>query len=102
MNMKQSLRTGATPSEQDAYNQLRCYTLAHGDPASVHQHVVDAFAAQTTDDHNKPITLGFALIGLFLHVERQFSGRKVQQAHMRWPVDAFCGTGTTGAATWHL
>lgn len=50
MKMTQSPRIGATPSEPDAYNQLRCYTLVHGDPAFIHQHVVDAFAAQMEKD----------------------------------------------------
>ncbi len=81
--MKNPARTGATPSEQDAYGELCCYTLAHGDPGFIHQLVVDAFAAQTADEHTKPITLAFALIGLYLHVERRFSGKQVQQAHMR-------------------
>jgi hypothetical protein len=69
-------------SNQDAYDELCCYTLAHGDPSFIHQHVLDAFAAQTADERTKPIGLAFALIGLYLHVERQFSGREVQRAHM--------------------
>jgi Family of unknown function (DUF5946) len=80
------------PSERDAYHELSAYTLTHGDPAFIHQHVVDAFAAQHADDHTKAITLTFALVGLYLHVERAWSGRQVQLAHMklaqrkrRWP-----------------
>ena len=69
-------------SNQDAYNELCCYTLAHGDRSFIHQHVVDAYAAQTADDRTKPIGLAFALIGLYLHVEKHFSGREVQRAHM--------------------
>ncbi len=68
-------------SNDDAYNELCCYTLTHGDPAFIHQHVVDAFAAQNADEHTKPIKLTFALIGLYLHVEKEFSGREVQRAH---------------------
>jgi hypothetical protein len=68
-------------SNEDAYNELCCYTLTHGDPAFIHQHVVDAFAAQNADERTKPIKLTFALIGLYLHVEKQFSGREVQRAH---------------------
>ena len=80
-------------AEQHAYNELCYYTLAHGDPAFIHQHVVDAFAAQTADENTKPIKITFALVGLYLHVEKQFSGRQVQLAHMKlgrekeaWPV----------------
>jgi hypothetical protein len=44
--------------------------------------VVDAFAAQSADDFTKRIKLTFALVGLYLHVERRFTGREVQQAHI--------------------
>ena len=37
-------------ADEDAYNELCCYTLTHGDPAFIHQHVVDAFAVQTADE----------------------------------------------------
>lgn len=66
-----------------AYDELCCYTLAHGKPEFIHQYVVDAFAAQTADEQTKPIKLTFALVGLYLHVEKQVSGREVQQMHMR-------------------
>lgn len=68
--------------ERQAYEELCCYTLAYGDAAFIHQHVVDAFAAQHADENSKPIGLTFALVGLYLHVERQFTGRQVQRAHM--------------------
>jgi hypothetical protein len=68
-------------SQEQACHQLACYTLARGDPAFIHQHVVDAYAAQTADADTKPITLAFALIGLYLHVERGFTGRQVQRVH---------------------
>ena len=67
---------------QEAYDELCCYTLAHGDPGFIHQHVVDAFIAQNADRNTKRIGLAFALIGLYLHLEKQFSGKDVQQAHM--------------------
>jgi len=82
-------------SGRAAYDDLRCYTIAHGAASFIHQHVVDAFAAQTANAHTKPIALTFALVGLYLHVEKQFSGKQVQRAHMRlarqkqpWPVIA--------------
>src|SRR5262249_15877068 len=69
-------------TSEEAYNELCCYTLAHRDPSFIHQHVVDAFAAQHADEKTKPIKLTFALVGLYLHVEKQFSGKRVQQVHM--------------------
>ena len=65
-----------------AYEELQCYTLARGDSTFIHQHVVDAWAAQQADVQTKPIALTFALVGLYLHLERGFTGRQVQQAHM--------------------
>lgn len=72
-----------TISNRDAYNELSCYTLAHGHPSFIHQHVVDAFAAQEADANTKAIALTFALAGLYLHVEKGLSGRQVQLAHMK-------------------
>ncbi len=72
---------GAAP-EQDAYDALQVYTLEHGDPRFLHQHVVDAWAAQHAREDSKPIAPAFALIGLYLHLERGCSGRDVQRAHM--------------------
>jgi hypothetical protein len=66
--------------EQDAYDQVRYYTLSLGDPAFIHQHVVDAFIAQHADENTKPIAITFALVGLYLHVEKGFSGQQVQRA----------------------
>jgi len=71
-----------TFSEQDLQHELSYYTLAHGDPAFIHQHIVDAFAAQHATPDSKPIQIVFALIGLYLHLECGFSGRQVQRAHM--------------------
>jgi hypothetical protein len=70
-------------SEQHLQDELSYYTLSHGDPAFIHQHIVDAFAAQNATDLDKPIKIVFALIGLYLHLERGFNGREVQKAHMR-------------------
>jgi len=68
--------------EDRAYDDLCGYTLSRGDSSFIHQHVVDAFALQRADERSKPIGVAFALVGLYLHVERQWSGRRVQQAHM--------------------
>ncbi len=70
---------------QASYNELSYYTLALRDPAFIHQHIVDAFAAQTADEHTRPIKLTFALAGLYLHVEKGFTGRQVQLRTCSWP-----------------
>ena len=71
-----------TITEADAYNELQGYTLMLRDEAFIHQHVVDAWMAQHADETTKPIGLTFALVGLYLHFERGFSGRQVQLAHV--------------------
>jgi hypothetical protein len=70
-------------TDEDLYNQLAYYTLAHPSPTFIHQHVVDAYAAQHATEATKPITIVFALVGLYLYVEKNFSGRQVQKAHMQ-------------------
>src|SRR4051812_19228702 len=67
----------------ESQEELLCYTLAHRDPAFIHQHAVDAITAQRADEHTKPVALNFALIGLYLHLEKGFTGKQVQQMHMR-------------------
>ena len=69
-------------AERAAYDALACYTMAHGDPAFIHQHIVDAFGAQQADADTKPVRVFFSLAGLYLHLERGFTGREVQRAHM--------------------
>ena len=69
-------------SELEQYYMLTYYTLAHPDPSFVHQHVVDAFTAQTAGAETKPIAVAFALFGLYLFIERGTSGRDVQRVHM--------------------
>jgi len=67
----------------EAYDELYVYAMGR-DPASfILQHVVDAHAAQTATPVSRAITLVFALVGLYLHVERGWSGKQVQQIHMR-------------------
>jgi Family of unknown function (DUF5946) len=70
-------------AERQAYDELCAYTLTHGNVAFIHQHVVDAWAAQHASASSKPIGVTFALAGLYLHVERGLTGRQVQLAHMR-------------------
>jgi hypothetical protein len=69
--------------DQEQYHALACYSLAHPRASFIHQHVVDAYAAQHVTEKTKPIATAFALIGLYLHVEKGWSGREVQRAHMK-------------------
>jgi hypothetical protein len=56
--------------------------LAHGDPRFIHQHLVDAYGAQHVRQSKSTIGAAFALTGLYLTVERGFTGRQVQKMHM--------------------
>ena len=64
-------------------NELSYYTLAHQDPKFIHQHLVDAYGAQHVVPQSKStIGAAFTLAGLYLAVERGFTGRQVQKMHM--------------------
>lgn len=78
---------------RDAYDELYAYTMGRGGDSFILQHVVDAFGAQTANENSRPTGVIFALAGLYLHVERRYSGRRVQRVHMQlgqrkrqWPV----------------
>ncbi|WP_344981025.1 DUF5946 family protein [Compostibacter hankyongensis] len=71
------------PPQDEPYNQLCFYTLSHPDPAFIHQHAVDAYIAQTAGTGTKPISIVFALAGLYLLIEKNYTGRQIQQAHQR-------------------
>lgn len=70
-------------SDQELFDELAFYTLARGDAEFIHQNAVDAFAAQHADETTKPIVVVFALVGLYLHLEKGFTGKQVQRAHMQ-------------------
>ena len=72
--------------------ELSYYTLAHGDPKFIHQHLVDAYGAQHVRQSQSTIGAAFALAGLYLAVERGLAGRQVQKIHIamartsqQWP-----------------
>jgi hypothetical protein len=74
-------------------DELYGYTLSRDRGEFIHQHAVDAYAAQHIGKDTKPIALAAALIGLFLFAERGYTGRKVQLEHMKlgnrmktWPL----------------
>lgn len=67
----------------EPYHELSFYTLAHPDNLYfIHQHIVDAQTAQSADVNTKPIGIVFALVGLYLTIEKDYTGRQVQQAHL--------------------
>jgi hypothetical protein len=65
----------------NAYQEVYAYSM--GRPGFILQHVVDAFAVQSATLDTKPIGVVFGLVGLYLHVEKQFPGRQVQEVHMK-------------------
>ena len=86
-----------------AYSDLMCNTVAKQDSEFIHQHAVDAYAAQHAGGTTRTITVAVGLIGLYLALEKGCTGKQVQRAHMRiakickeWPR---CGrTGRTGSS----
>ena len=62
-----------------AYQEV--YVYAMGRPGFIMQHVSDAFVVQTGTAATKTIVVVFGLAGLYLYVEKQFSGKQVQEAH---------------------
>jgi hypothetical protein len=74
------------------YDQLAYYTLGLQDDYFIHQHIVDAYTAQTATADTKSIRITFALVGLYLLINKNFTGKQVQQFHalmagnkMDWP-----------------
>jgi hypothetical protein len=70
-------------SDQEKFYELSYYTLAHPDPAFIHQHVVDAYGAQHANENSKPVAVYFTLMGLYLYLEKNYTGKEVQLAHMK-------------------
>jgi len=64
-----------------AFDEVYVYTM--GRPGFILQHMVDAFAVQTANQDTKLVGIVFGLVGLYLHLEKQFSGRQVQEVHMK-------------------
>jgi hypothetical protein len=68
---------------KDLYYELAFYTLSKRDKEFIHQYAVDAYGAQHITKNSKEITVGATLIGLFLLAEHNYSGREIQQAHIK-------------------
>ena len=69
--------------KQDLYNELAFYTLSHPGPDFIHQHIVDAFVAQSAKKETKWIAIYYSLIGLYLYVEKGYTGKQIQLEHIR-------------------
>jgi hypothetical protein len=76
-------KVNASAECQRLCHDFSLYTLSHGDPFFIHQVAVDAYAAQHAGRFSKNIGIAFALVGLCLLLEHAYTGRQVQQAHMR-------------------
>jgi hypothetical protein len=76
-------RLNASGECLQVFSDLQCYTVAKQDPAFIHQHAVDAYEAQHAGGPTRNITVAFGLIGLYLALEKGYTGRQVQLAHMR-------------------
>lgn len=86
-------RFNASAECWELYGKLAFFTLALQDDAFEHQTIVDAYEAQHPGPPAKPIALVFGLIGLYLALERGYTGREVQKAHQilgskskEWPL----------------
>jgi hypothetical protein len=65
------------------FHDLTCWTLVQQDGRFIHQHAVDAYEAQHAGGRTRSITVVFGLIGLYLALEKGYTGRQVQLAHMK-------------------
>jgi hypothetical protein len=77
-------QVNASAECQRLCHELSLYTLSHGDAFFIHQVAVDAYAAQHAGPASKTIAIAFALVGLCLLLERGYTGKAVQRAHMRF------------------
>jgi hypothetical protein len=67
--------------DSSVYDELAAYTFTRGDLEFIHQHEVDARGASENIRDAKPIRIFFSLAGLYLLLERNYTGRQIQAAH---------------------
>jgi hypothetical protein len=65
------------------FSDLSFYTVSKQDAEFIHQYAVDAYEAQHAGGKTRNITAAFGLIGLYLALEKGYTGKQVQQAHMQ-------------------
>ena len=75
-------RYTASPECWQLFGELSAATMGAADTEFVHQHCVDAYGAQHAGEDTKPITTVFSLVGLYLSVQQNYTGRQIQQAHV--------------------
>jgi hypothetical protein len=82
------------------YGELSAYTLTRAGSGFIHQHAVDSYGAQHAGGASSNIGTAFSLIGLYLALEKGYTGRQVQLAHMQlarlkkpWPSLIRLGSG---------
>ena len=64
------------------FHELMVFTLTPQTYDFTHQILVDAYTAQHYRPDMKPVTITFALVGLYLVFERGYTGREAELAHM--------------------
>lgn len=76
----------------ELFGELSAYEIEVSDFRFLHQYSVDAYGAQHTGDSTRNITTVFSLVGLYLAIEKGYTGRQVQLTHMelakqkvQWP-----------------
>src|SRR5579859_6068897 len=74
-------RYNASSACRQLYGELTAYTLSFHDADFMHQFAVDTYMAQHAGASVKPIALTFALVGLYLAFEHNYTGKQVQKAH---------------------
>ncbi len=68
---------------EDAYHELCAYSLSLRDQPFIHQLVVDCYCLQNATASTKPMSLIFALMTLYVHLENGFTGKQAQRLHMQ-------------------
>jgi len=76
-------RYNASGECRELYHELTAYFMTNPDIHFRAQHAVDAYGAQHSGGATKPITTAFSLVGLYLALERGYTGRQVQRAHQQ-------------------
>src|SRR3954468_19563982 len=83
----------------DAYDELYVYTM--GRKNFILQHVVDARMAQSAPAINPPaIGVIFALVGLYLHVDKGFAGTEAERPQDDGKDEAFVAQCGVADRTW--
>jgi hypothetical protein len=75
-------RLNASGECWELHGELTAYNISISDKDFFAQHSVDTYGAQHSGNNVKPINTAFSLIGLYLAIEKGYTGRQVQLAHM--------------------